>query len=80
MLNNQKDCLFQEGKLYFKECLYVPEGARCDIVSALHELATGAMAVFSVPRIALPRAFGGRVSLCSSTTSSWAVPPAGHTR
>jgi hypothetical protein len=37
----RKDWLYQEGKLYFKGHLYVPEGARRDIVVTLHESATG---------------------------------------
>jgi hypothetical protein len=35
------DWLYQEGKLYFKGHLYVPEGARRDIVTSLHESAIG---------------------------------------
>jgi hypothetical protein len=35
------DWLYQEGKLYFKGRLYVPEGARHDIVVTLHESAAG---------------------------------------
>jgi hypothetical protein len=37
----QTDWLYQEGKLYFKGCLYAPEGVRCDIVASLHESAAG---------------------------------------
>jgi hypothetical protein len=37
----QEDWLYHDGKLYFKGCLYVPEGARRDIVSSLHESAAG---------------------------------------
>jgi hypothetical protein len=36
-----EDWLFQDGKLYFKGHLYIPEGAHHNIVSSLHELATG---------------------------------------
>jgi hypothetical protein len=36
-----EDWLFQEGKLYFKGRLYVPEGACRDIVTSLHESAAG---------------------------------------
>jgi hypothetical protein len=35
------DWLYQEGKLYFKGRLYMPEGARRDIVTSLHESAAG---------------------------------------
>jgi hypothetical protein len=34
-----EDWLYQDGKLYFKGQLYVPEGARRDIVSSFHESA-----------------------------------------
>jgi hypothetical protein len=37
----REDWLYQEGKLYFKGCLYVPEGARRDIVVTLLESAAG---------------------------------------
>jgi hypothetical protein len=37
----REDWLYQEGKLYFRGCLYVPEGARRDIIVALHESAAG---------------------------------------
>jgi hypothetical protein len=37
----REDWLYQEGKLYFKGRLYVPEGARRDIVVTLHESAAG---------------------------------------
>jgi hypothetical protein len=35
----REDWLYQEGKLYFKGRLYVPEGARHDIITSLHESA-----------------------------------------
>jgi hypothetical protein len=37
----REDWLYQEGKLYFRGRLYVPEGARRDIVVTLHESAAG---------------------------------------
>jgi hypothetical protein len=37
----QEDWLYQEGKLYFKGRLYVPEGACHDIAASLHESSTG---------------------------------------
>jgi hypothetical protein len=37
----REDWLYLEEKLYFKGCLYIPEGAHRDIVVSIHESAAG---------------------------------------